>query len=86
MHPIVTAVMLLYTTWSLHERKQTVADQAEREIRAYATALTLGIQCAVDDVERGNVQQVIGRCRRLVHRPQPRPSWQQPARRSASSF
>ncbi|HEY6924861.1 MAG TPA: ATP-binding protein [Steroidobacteraceae bacterium] len=62
--PIVTVVMVLYAAWSLHERETTVVQQADQEIRAYATALALAIQYAVDDLERGNVQQVINQISR----------------------
>jgi hypothetical protein len=43
---VVAAVMLPYALWSLRQRAEVMEAEAERETRAYATALGLALERA----------------------------------------
>jgi signal transduction histidine kinase len=57
----VTVVMLAYAWWSLRQRELVMVADAERETRAYATALGLALERAVGQADPDAVQEIIDR-------------------------
>ena len=57
----VVIVMLAYASWSLFQREGIMVAEAERETRAYATALGLALERAVAQGEPGAIQEMIDR-------------------------
>jgi len=56
---VVAAVMLPYALWSLRQRAEVMEAEAERETRAYATALGLALERAEGDPDA--IQEMIDR-------------------------
>src|SRR5687768_7560219 len=58
---VVAAVMLPYAIWSLRQRAQVMEAEAERETRAYATALGLALERAAGQSDPDAIQEMIDR-------------------------
>jgi two-component system, NtrC family, sensor kinase len=57
--PTMTVVMVAYMYWSMAEREDTLVSQAEQEMGAYGSALSVALQYAFHDSTRANFQRVI---------------------------
>jgi two-component system NtrC family sensor kinase len=58
---VVTLVMLAYAAWSLRQREAVMVSEAERETRAYATALGLALERAAGQPDPEGIQEMIDR-------------------------
>lgn len=57
--PTIAIVMLVYAGWALIEREHTMVPEARQEVQAYATALGLAFDLALEDVRRDQVQALV---------------------------
>lgn len=57
----VVVVMLAYGAWAHRQREDILVAESEREIRAYATALSLAVERGIRAPELGDVQDIIDR-------------------------
>lgn len=57
----VVVVMLAYASWSLFQREGVMVAEAERETRAYATALGLALERAAGQGDPEAMQEMIDR-------------------------
>jgi signal transduction histidine kinase len=60
----MTVVMVAYMYWSMAEREDTLVSQAEQEMGAYGSALSVALQYAFHDSTRANFQRVINQVTR----------------------
>jgi signal transduction histidine kinase len=58
---VVALVMLPYAIWSLGQREAVMVAEAERETRAYATALGLALERAAGQDDPGAMQEIVDR-------------------------
>ncbi|MGE0159502.1 MAG: ATP-binding protein [Gemmatimonadales bacterium] len=58
---VVAAVMLPYAVWSMRQRAAVMVAEAERETRAYATALGLALERAAGQNDPDAIQEMIDR-------------------------
>ena len=58
---VVVAGMVPYAVWSLRQREGVMVAEAERETRAYATALGLALERAAGQDDPGSMQEMIDR-------------------------